>query len=113
MEEQIWLLLAANFPLVAAFFIALQRGWIYIGRTYDNEIKNKNEDIAFREKLRQEAMEEAKLLRERDKEKTDAIKELTNVVSQSLDLNEKLVANDLKEWDGYDRRKRATTSRAR
>ena len=51
-----WILLAANLPIVAVIFIALQRGWVVMGVNHKIEIEAKDKDIEFREKLRQEAI---------------------------------------------------------
>ena len=46
-------------------------------------------------------------LRERDREKTEALRELTSVVQQTLNLNDRLLNETLNQrWDGSnDRRK--------
>jgi hypothetical protein len=103
-EDQLWLILVANFPLVLGFFIALQRGYIYVGRTFDREMKEKADEILFREELRKEALADKALIETRDRERTVAMQELTLVVKQALELNDKLLQDTLREWDGRDRR---------
>jgi hypothetical protein len=105
-EDQLWLILVANFPLVLGFFIALQRGYIYVGRTFDREMKEKQQEIEFREQIRQEALADKALLESKDRERTAALQELTTVVKQALELNDRLLQDTLREWDGRDRRTR-------
>lgn len=81
-----------------------------MGRTFDREMVNKETEIAFREQLRKEALADKALLEARDRERTEAMRELTNVIEQSLALNEKLVQETIREWDGYDRRRANKTS---
>lgn len=119
-ENTLWPLLVANFPLVAAFFIALTRKWVYTGTNvqeinaaHDKEIALKDKDIQFREQLRQEALADIFALKAADKEKSEAIKELTTVVNNTLELNERLLDETLgQRWDGSDRRSKPA-SRAR
>ncbi len=83
-----------------------------MGRTHtdalaakDEVIKEKDEEIAFREKLRQEALADLAALKLQNEKSIEATRELTNVVKQSLELNEHLVEKDLEQrWDGNDRR---------
>lgn len=37
MPNDFWLLLIANLPITAVVLLALHRGWIVMGRTYDRE----------------------------------------------------------------------------
>lgn len=105
LNADFWLLLAANLPLVTAFFVALTKRWIVMGvsvdrelASKDNEIKAKSEEIEFREKLRQEVLLDKKALEQADREKIAAIKELNEVVKRTLDLNEQLL--DKGAWHG-------------
>lgn len=95
-EKDIWLLLISNLPIVAAVFVALHRKWIFMGVTVDRELKGKDDEIAYREKLRLEALEDKRALQEQLVGLTTATKELTNIVEKTLQLNEQL-AEDM-QW---------------
>lgn len=112
MPEDFWVVFIANLPLLAALFWALQKKWIIMGVTFEREITDLKAQIDFREKLRQEAINDLSLLRERDREKTDALRELTSVVDQTLKLNDRLLSEALDQrWDGNDRRSSSRTTR--
>lgn len=106
MNQEFWILLAANLPLLAAFFIALQKRWLVMGVTFDREMISKDKDIEFREKLRQEALADKVLLEERFKEIIQGNNELSEVVKHFAELNEQVLSELFKEqgWDGIDRR---------
>ena len=116
-SNDFWLLLVANLPIVTVLFIALQKKIIVMGVTFDREndlhqqsLSEKDQEIEFREKLRQEAIADRDLLRIQDKEKTEALRELTVVVKQSLELNDRLLNESLAQrWDGNDRRSPKTS----
>lgn len=85
-----------------------------MGITFTREMEDKDKDIAFREQLRQEALNDRKIIEDRDKEKTDALRELTEVVKQTLELNDRLLNEALSEgWDGRERRATKVASRTR
>lgn len=112
LPEDFWFLFLANLPIVIALFIAQQRGWFILGINHNAELKAKDDQLAakdktieFRELLRQEVIKDRQLLEERDKEKTEALRELTEVVKQTLALNDRLLNETLTQrWDGSDRR---------
>ena len=104
-DKNFWLLFVANLPVVVALFIALQKGWVVMGRNHLDELTAANKEIEFREKLRQEALADKQALQVQNTENQKAMKELTVVVQNSLELNERLVNEGLeKRWDGNDRR---------
>ena len=114
LPNNFWLLFIANLPIVAVLFVALQKRWIIMGVTFTREMDDKDKDIAFREQLRQEALNDRRVIEERDKEKTDALRELTEVVKQTLELNDRLLNEALDQgWDGHERRATKITTRAR
>lgn len=107
-SQDFWTLFLANLPIVIALFIALQKRWIVTGVSYNTIVEEKNKDIAFRESLRQEALSDRRLLEEKDKEKTEALRELTDVVKQTLVLNDRLLNETLNQrWDGDERRSKS------
>jgi hypothetical protein len=95
-EKDLWLLLLTNFPLVGAVLLSLYRGWLWLGPSVKQIFKKLEDEIIFREQLRQEALADIQILRAQDKEKTEALKELSNVVKQSVELNEKLLQDILR-----------------
>lgn len=85
-----------------------------MGITHNRIVAGKDIEIAFREQLRQEAIKDTEKLVEKDSEKTEALRELTSVVQETLKLNDRLLNEDLDEgWDGNDRRPAKDTSRTR
>ncbi len=95
-----------NLPVVVVVFIALQKKIIIMGVTHKTIIQGKDEEIAFREKLRQEGLIDKAALELRAEKNTEATNELTLVVSKSMELNERLLSEDLAQrWDGNDRRR--------
>lgn len=85
-----------------------------MGLTHFRMLAGKDEEIKFREQLRQEAIADRASLQEKDKEKTEAIRELTDVVKQTLVLNDRLLNEELEErWDGNDRRGKNTPRASR
>ena len=107
LSNDFWLLFAANLPVVTALFIALQKKWIIMGVSFSREMDQKDKELIFREQLRQEALNDLRTREERDKEKTEALRELTEVVKQTLELNDRLLNETLgQRWDGNDRRGR-------
>lgn len=113
LSNDFWLLFIANLPVVIALFVAQQRGWFVLGLTHNNTMADKDKQIEFREQLRQEAITDRDALAERDKDKTEALRELTEVVKQTLALNDRLLNETLNQrWDGSDRRE-GTSQRTR
>lgn len=124
LPENFWVLFIANLPVVIALFVAQQKGWFVLGITHNKNIEDKDKEynrviadkdreIAFREQLRQEVLLDREVLQERDKEKTEALRELTEVVQQTLKLNDRLLNETLNQgWDGNDRRE-GTSQRTR
>ena len=110
MPDDFWVVFIANLPLLAALFWALQKKWIIMGVTFTREMEQKDQEIAFREQLRQEVLADTAALKERDKEKTEALREITEVVKQTLALNDRLLNENLQGWDGYDRRSTSKTT---
>lgn len=114
LPEDFWILFVANLPIVIALFIAQSRGWFVLGINHtaeltakDKIIEAKEKEAQFRESLRQEVLADRRLLEEKDKEKTEALRELTEVVKQTLQLNDRLLNETLNQrWDGSDRRER-------
>jgi hypothetical protein len=112
LPNEFWIVFIANLPIVTVLFVAQQKKWLYLGVTvqgilesFTKALDQKDKDIDFREQLRQEAINDLKLREERDKEKTEAIRELTDVVTKTLDLNDRLLNETLGlRWDGNDRR---------
>jgi hypothetical protein len=104
----------ANLPEVIALLIALQRRWIVMGVTHSAEIEAKDKEIQFREQLRQETLKDIEILREDDQKKTEALRDLTDVVKQSSQLVEKLLDEALDQrWDGNERRTPRPSPRTR
>lgn len=84
--------LAAQVPLVAGFFFALQREWVYIGASVNRErAALQAEAILLREQLAQERAD-----RKEAEDRLDAFKETlneaTDVLEKATDFNERLVA---------------------
>lgn len=105
LPQDFWVLFIANLPIVIVLFVALQKNWIVMGVSHNNEVENLKNDATYRESLRQEVLVDRRLLEERDKDKTEALRELTEVVRQTLALNDRLLNETLnKRWDGSDRR---------
>lgn len=115
LSEDFWVLFVANLPIVIALFVALQKRWIVTGVSYNSEMESRNKEVAYREELRQEVLLDRRMLEERDKEKTEALRELTEVVKQTLALNDRLLNEALDQrWDGNsERRKTQDSSRTR
>lgn len=90
-QEQLWLLLIANFPLVSALFIAMYKGWLVMGPSFDKQMKAKDDEIAFRESLRKEALADKDVIMETAKERTIAIQELSALVKESTEFNSRLL----------------------
>lgn len=118
MPDSFWVLFLANLPFLIGFGIALQRKWIIMGVTFSREmddkdkqiqreIDDKNQQIEFREALRQEALADKAALEKTNREMTVSMNELTNVVKQTLELNDRLVSETLghQRWDGTDDRR--------
>lgn len=88
----------AQFPLIALFFIALQRGWIEIGVVAKRERGEKDAQLTFREELRQEGLKREAAGLAREDELVDklgglseALKEATDVMERSTAFNERLL----------------------
>lgn len=115
MPDNFWLLLIANLPLLAALFWALQKKWIIMGVTFTREMEQKDKEIAFRELLRQEVLEDKANLEATNKEIVTGMTGLAETVKQTLDFNERLLDETLNQrWDQvHDRRAPSTTGRAR
>jgi hypothetical protein len=93
--EQLIGFLILNFPGIAIFVYAEHKGWLVLGRTHNEQIQALEEEVAFREQLRQEALADKILLQEKLSEQSKALKDLSDVVRQSLDFNERLVDRDI------------------
>lgn len=80
-----------------------------MGITHNRITNDRDREILFREQLRQEAIKDREILSVKDKEKTEALRELTDVVKQTLSLNDRLLNETLNQrWDGSDRRERTS-----
>lgn len=103
-QDQFITLLIAQFPAVAFVLTALWRGWGYLGPSvrqlvdsyearivrmnlqHDKELTEKDRQIEFHDQLRQECLEDKKLLEERTTKAREAVEELTHVVQESIEL---------------------------
>lgn len=100
--DEVWIALAAQFPLVAAFFVALQRGWIHVGSTIDHERAERDKyDQQDREDFKNQLAEaNARAAQERTDrlaadERTakmaDSLREATEVMNRSVELHEQSI----------------------
>lgn len=107
-DQGFWMLLVAQLPIVAVVIVALYRKYLYTGSTvqeiiagYEKRLEEKDEEIEFREQLRQEAIADKNALAEHHQITTDAVKEITGVITKSLDLNDRLINERLADrWGG-------------
>lgn len=88
-----WVIFLINLPVVSIVLIALGRKWLVMGSTHKDALREKDEDIRFREQLRQEALADKKLVEQQTIEDRATIQELTTVVSKSVAITEALVAD--------------------
>lgn len=79
-----WILLLAQLPIVASLLIALQRGWIYMGRTVDRELADWRERWEREAKERKEAEVRLDSFRE-------TIKANLDVLERSVELTERVL----------------------
>ena len=102
MSDQFWTVFLANLPLLAGFFWALHKKYIFMGVTVIRELDEKDRQIAFREQLRQEALADKAALAKTNREVTASLNELSSVVKQTLELNDTLLNENLdhQRWDG-------------
>jgi len=114
------LILVTNLPLVVAFLIALNKKLLYTGASirekdeYANRmLAQKQDEVEFREQLRDEALKDKRAIEERSAKQAEALKELTDVVRQQLDFSERLISSAPfgPEWNRYagSKRPRART----
>lgn len=99
MDNQIWVALAAQMPIVAAFVIALNRGWIYVGRSVDQEHADWAKQLAdykadctrqVSEANARTEVERADRIDsdERTTKMADSLREATEVMRRSVELHE-------------------------
>lgn len=113
MPENFWLLFAANFPFLIGLFVALQKRLIVMGVTHKQIVEDKDKEIAFREQLRQEALADKVALQKSNAETTKSMNELAQLIKQTLELNERLLNENLSQrWDQYDRGSPKASTRA-
>jgi len=114
LDQNFWLLFVANLPIVVVLFVAQQRRWIVFGTSHEETMQSKDKEIEFREKLRQEALNDIQALKAQNKENVEALRNLADVVNKSLEFNERLIDEGLdRGWDGNDRRTPKTSTRTR
>lgn len=108
MPDNFWLLFLANLPIVAVVIWALHKRFLVMGVTHTKEMDEKDKEIAFREVLRQESLVDKAALQSINKDMISSINELRAIVTQSLDLNDRLLNENLgKRWEDSDRRPKA------
>ena len=91
MEDQLWLAVAAQIPLVVGLLIALQRGYLYIGRSVDQDRLDRVDDMSYREQLRLEAIADRKAADGRVEALAQAIRESNELMARSVALNERII----------------------
>lgn len=103
--DSFWVIFLANLPIVVAIVYGLQKKIIVMGSTHEKEMADKDEQIKFRESLRQEVLADKIALEKTNREMSTSMNELAKVVKQTLELNDRLLSENLgQRWDGYDRR---------
>jgi len=105
-----------QFPIAAALAIAIYRGWIEFGPSVKAKLAEKDKQIEFYAQLRKEALEDKKAVEAGAAKQNEAIGELTNVVRESLQLNNEIlgrIEDRGAEWDGVERRRRVARTRSR
>lgn len=107
MENTLLPALAAQLPIVAAILVALQRGWIVIGREVDQGRTDRDDDLKYREALRQEAIADRRAADKRVEALASAIRESNELMRRSIELNEELVEQFVRPTD-WQENKRAS-----
>lgn len=108
MDTNFWTALVAQLPLIAAIMTALNRGWLYIGRSVDQERKVRDDARAqerldatarleFVTGLYNTAVQERREAEDRLEKATLALKDNADVMRRSVDLNERTL-DELKRW---------------
>lgn len=108
MPDNFWLLFLANLPIVSAILWSLHKKFLVMGVTHIREMEEKDKEIAYREALRQEALADKTAIQSTNKDMMNSINELRTIVTQSLDLSDRLLNENLgKRWEDSDRRPKA------
>lgn len=104
--DSFWVIFLANLPIVVAIVYSFQKRLVVIGSTHEKEMADKDEQIRFRESLRQEVLVDKAALEKTNREMSTSMNELTTVVKQTLELNDRLLSESLgQRWDEkHDRR---------
>src|SRR5690349_12376416 len=77
------------------------------------QLAEKDNQVEFVNSLRLEAIADKRAIEDRSSAQTDAIKELTNVVRQSIELTGTLAGESFHEWDGSERRRNSKPTHPR
>lgn len=80
-----------NLPVVMVIIIGQRRGWWIDGRAHERELAEKDKFIAFVVDLWKTTLEEKKSVELKSSQQSEAMKELTSVVRDSLNFNRELV----------------------
>ena len=109
------MLFIVNLPFVVVIVLGQRRGWWVDGKSHEREIAEKDKFIAFLTELWKTALTDKTAVEDRSLKQSEAMKELTSVVRESLGFQKELV-DDARQraWDGpSDGRNRSTRQRTR
>lgn len=113
--QQLIGLFLVNLPFVVIILLGQRRGWWIDGKAHDREIAEKDKFIAFLTELWKTALTDKIAVEERSLKQSEAMKELTSVVRESLGFQKELV-DDARQgsWDrSPDRRNQPARARTR
>lgn len=100
--EQLVAFFVINLPFVTVIVLGQRRGWWVDGRAHDREIAEKDKFIVFITDLWKKSLTDLSSVEERSLKQSEAMRELTGVVRESLGFQRQLVEEARQrdwEWD--------------